>query len=181
MKIVGTTLQYKPLIKQKLKYLPPFSFGRPLIPLGRGNPRPRNRSPDPSFITSCTGSAERSAACCNRHDRACLALRIFATNRRLLSASLGLLLLPPGRKTILPQEDVQGKIRHAADLEKSSDCERTTLTGFIDHASGQTDTKKPLPDSGMYRLQRDDGSRSAVAGPERSRVPSGPASSARKP
>ena len=80
-----------------------------------------------SSLAGCTGSAERSAACCNRHDRACLALRIFATNRRLLSASLGLLLLPPGRKTILPQEDVQGKIRHAADLEKSSDCERTTL------------------------------------------------------
>ena len=77
-----------------------------------------------SSLAGCTGSAERSAACCNRHDRACLALRIFATNRRLLSASLGLLLLPPGRKTILPQEDVQGKIRHAADLEKSSDCER---------------------------------------------------------
>ena len=57
-----------------------------------------------SSLAGCSGSAERSAACCNRHDRACLALQILAASRRLLSASLGLKLLPPGRKTILPQE-----------------------------------------------------------------------------
>ena len=84
-----------------------------------------------SSLAGCSGSAERSAACCNRHDRACLALQILAASRRLLSASLGLKLLPPGRKTILPQEDVQAKRHVRADLGKSSDCERTTLTTYF--------------------------------------------------